>query len=88
MSKTGFFMMKFVSGMEVVTTHLQYPLVGMEEPQANGGLPENPETKRRFRNLVEVTGLIKDLHVSSGPAATYEQLKKFTQNTIYLNLKI
>ena len=41
------------------------PVGGIVEPLTVGGLPENPETKRRLRNLIEVTGLIEDLKVSS-----------------------
>ena len=76
MSKTGFFYDEICFWHGGGNYALTVPVGGMVEPQANGGIPENPETKRRFRNLVEITGLIKDLHVSSGPAATYEQLKK------------
>ncbi|MAQ44809.1 MAG: class II histone deacetylase [Confluentimicrobium sp.] len=36
------------------------PVGGLVQPMV-GGLPENPETKRRLRNLIDVTGLIHDL---------------------------
>ena len=42
--------------------------------QPGGGLPENPETKRRLRNLIEVTGLARELAVQSAPEATREDL--------------
>jgi len=42
------------------------PVGGLVQPLP-GGLPENPETKRRLKNLIEVTGLANDL---SFPKAT------------------
>ena len=33
------------------------PLGGLIQPLAAGGLPESPETKRRLKNLMDVTGL-------------------------------
>ena len=46
------------------------PIGGLVQPLAAGGLPENPETKRRMKNLMDVTGLIGDLDAQSAPAAT------------------
>ncbi|MCF7701155.1 class II histone deacetylase [Loktanella sp. M215] len=37
------------------------PVGGLVQPMATGGLPENPETKRRLKNLIAVTGLEHDL---------------------------
>jgi acetoin utilization deacetylase AcuC-like enzyme len=51
------------------------PVGGLVQPLA-GGLPENPETKRRLRNLLEVTGLIRDLAASAAPEATAEDLRR------------
>ncbi|MBS0565611.1 MAG: class II histone deacetylase [Proteobacteria bacterium] len=51
---------------------LTAPVGGLVQP--GGGLPENPETKRRLRNLLEVTGLLAELHVASAPEATREDL--------------
>ncbi len=42
--------------------------------QPGGGLPESPETKRRLRNLLEVSGLLAELSVRSAPAASREEL--------------
>jgi acetoin utilization deacetylase AcuC-like enzyme len=50
------------------------PVGGLVQPLAAGGLPENPETKRRLKNLMHVTGLIDELAVSSAHAATREEL--------------
>lgn len=52
------------------------PVGGLVQPLAAGGLPENPETKRRLKNLLHVTGLIEELAVSSAPAATEEELRR------------
>ena len=50
------------------------PLEGLVQPLAAGGLPESPETKRRLKNLMDVTGLTRELDVRSAPEATREQL--------------
>ncbi|MFD1327478.1 class II histone deacetylase [Mycoplana ramosa] len=52
------------------------PVGGLVQPLAAGGLPENPETKRRLKNLMSVTGLIDALSVSSAPAASEEELRR------------
>ncbi|WP_299589824.1 class II histone deacetylase [uncultured Tateyamaria sp.] len=52
------------------------PLGGLVQPLAAGGLPESPETKRRLKNLMDVTGLTHDLSVSSAPEATPDQLRR------------
>ena len=48
------------------------PAGGLVQPGA--GLPESPETKRRLKNLIEVTGLIHDLSPRSAPEATTQDL--------------
>jgi acetoin utilization deacetylase AcuC-like enzyme len=50
------------------------PLGGLVQPLAAGGLPESPETKRRLKNLMDVTGLTAELDLKSAPAATRAQL--------------
>jgi acetoin utilization deacetylase AcuC-like enzyme len=50
------------------------PIGGHVQPLAAGGLPENPETKRRLKNLMEVTGLINELAVATAPEATRDDL--------------
>ncbi|MFO1203052.1 MAG: class II histone deacetylase [Tabrizicola sp.] len=49
------------------------PVAGLVQPTL-GGLPENPETKRRLRNLIEVTGLTRHLVMQSAEPATREDL--------------
>ncbi|WP_185983764.1 class II histone deacetylase [Aureimonas mangrovi] len=50
------------------------PVGGLVQPLASGGLPESPETKRRLKNLLEATGLIGELAVSSAPPASDDDL--------------
>ncbi|MEM6940131.1 MAG: class II histone deacetylase [Pseudomonadota bacterium] len=50
------------------------PLGGLVQPLAAGGLPESPETKRRMKNLMDVTRLTGVLESQSAPAATQEML--------------
>jgi acetoin utilization deacetylase AcuC-like enzyme len=50
------------------------PLGGLVQPLAAGGLPESPETKRRFKNLMDVTGLAGALDLRSAPLATREEM--------------
>lgn len=50
------------------------PVGGLIQPQAAGGLPENPETKRRLKNLIEVTGLARDLVMRGAEPASRADL--------------
>ncbi len=50
------------------------PIGGLVQPLAAGGLPENPETKRRLKNLMDVTGLSRELDRRSAPEASSEDL--------------
>ena len=49
------------------------PVGGLVQPM-DGGLPESPETKRRLKNLIEVTGLARDLAMRGGDPASREDL--------------
>lgn len=51
------------------------PVGGLVQPLPPG-LPENPETKRRLKNLMDVTGLIRELECRSAPEATREDLAR------------
>lgn len=53
---------------------LTLPVGGLVQPLAAGGLPESPETKRRLKNMLEVTGLLGELSVRSAPAASWDDL--------------
>ena len=60
------------------------PIGGLVQPLAAGGLPESPETKRRMKNLMDVTGLSGDLAMQSAPAATRDMLER-VHPTSYLD---
>ena len=49
------------------------PVGGLVQP-LDGGLPESPETKRRLKNLIEVTGLAAELSMSGADPATRDDL--------------
>ena len=49
------------------------PVGGLVQPMP-AGLPESPETKRRLRNLIEVTGLTRHLSMQGAEAATQADL--------------
>lgn len=51
------------------------PVGGLVEPMSTGFLPEAPETKRRMKNLIDVTGLMRQLdEIVTAPAAPEEAL--------------
>ena len=50
------------------------PVGGLIQP--GGGLPENPETKRRMKNLMDVTGLLAELASSSAAPVTEADLRR------------
>lgn len=52
------------------------PVGGLVQPLAAGGLPENPETKRRLKNLMDVTGLSGELDLRGASEATREDLER------------
>jgi acetoin utilization deacetylase AcuC-like enzyme len=51
------------------------PVGGLVQPM-HAGLPENPETKRRLKNLIEVTGLSAHLSMRGAEAATDAELAR------------
>jgi len=52
---------------------LTMPVGGFVQPLP-AGLPENPETKRRLKNLCEVSGLWREMATSSADPATRDEL--------------
>ena len=52
------------------------PVGGLVQPLAAGGLPESPESKRRLKALMDVTGLSRELICQSAPPATWEELAR------------
>ena len=63
------------------------PIGGLVQPLASGGLPENPETKRRLKNLMDVTGLSTQLDVRTAPEASYEALARVHPATYLAEFK-
>ncbi|MDC0738161.1 class II histone deacetylase [Cognatishimia sp. SS12] len=53
---------------------LTLPVGGLVQPMVSGGLPESPESKRRFRNLLDITGLAHDLAMQSAEPADMDDL--------------
>ncbi len=51
------------------------PVGGLVQP-LDGGLPESPETKRRLKNLIEVTGLARELDMRGADPATMDDLRR------------
>jgi acetoin utilization deacetylase AcuC-like enzyme len=51
------------------------PVGGLVQPMP-AGLPENPETKRRLKNLIDVTGLSGHLSMRGAEPATDEDLRR------------
>jgi len=50
------------------------PVGGLVQPMVSGGLPEAPETKRRLKNLMDVTGLSNELAMRHAEAASITDL--------------
>ncbi len=51
------------------------PVGGLVQPLA-GGLPENPETKRRLLNLINATGLADHLSMRKAAPASWEEMAR------------
>lgn len=49
---------------------------GWVQPPAGGGAAEHPETKRRFKNLLDVSGLSRHLAIESAAPATDQALRR------------
>ena len=59
------------------------PVGGFVQPMGAGGLPENPETKRRLKNLLEVSGLMAELATPHcRPASDEDALRVHTARYI------
>jgi len=52
------------------------PVRKLVQPMVAGGLPEAPETKRRLKNLMDVTGLSTEIDMLNGAAATTADLTR------------
>ena len=69
MNRTGFFWHETCFWHGAGNYAGMLPVGGLVEP-LDGGLPESPQTKRRLKNLIDVTGLSGDLMMQGGAAAT------------------
>ena len=76
MRKTGFFWDEKCFWHSGGNYALTAPVGGLVQPLAAGGLPENPETKRRLKNLMDVTGLSSDLACQIATPASFEDLNR------------
>lgn len=76
MKKTGFFWDEKCFWHSGGNYALTMPVGDFVQPLAAGGLPESPETKRRLKNLMDVTGLMAELDCRSAPMATREELAR------------
>ncbi|MDR6360936.1 acetoin utilization deacetylase AcuC-like enzyme [Klebsiella sp. SORGH_AS 1173] len=74
--KTGFFFDErcfwHSTGLHAVTL----PVGGWVQPPAGGGHAESPETKRRMKNLMDVSGLTPQLALRSAAPASLEDLRR------------
>ncbi len=57
------------------------PVGGLVQPMVSGGLPEAPETKRRLKNLIDVTGLSDEMVMTGADPASVEDLLRVHPKT-------
>src|SRR5262245_50284279 len=55
---------------------LVMPIGGWVQPPTGGGHAESPESKRRFKSLMDVSGLSARLDVLSAPLASEDDLRR------------
>ncbi|MEP5758174.1 MAG: class II histone deacetylase [Litoreibacter sp.] len=72
--KTGFFWDEKCFWNTAMGYAMTLPVGGLVQPMAAGGLPESPETKRRLKNLIDVSGLANDLQLKSAPEVSWDDL--------------
>ena len=63
------------------------PVGGLVQPLAAGALPESPETKRRLKNLMDITGLSSALEMRSAEVADLETLGRVHPDTYLRQFK-
>ncbi len=74
MNKTGFFTSEKCFWHSGGNYAQLAPVGGAVQPMVAGGLPESPESKRRFRNLLDVSGLLDTLDVRTSASLTMDQM--------------
>ena len=52
------------------------PVGGWVQPMAGSGMAESPDSKRRIKSLMDVSGLSAQLDLLSAPMATEEDLRR------------
>ncbi|MBK5541370.1 class II histone deacetylase [Pseudomonas sp. TH05] len=72
--KTAFFFDELSLWHSAGLHALTLPVGGWVQPPAAAGHAESPETKRRLKSLLDVSGLTRQLHVQSASAASEEDL--------------
>jgi acetoin utilization deacetylase AcuC-like enzyme len=72
--RTGFFHDERCLWHSTGEAVLFLPVGGWLQPLAGGGHPESPESKRRLKSLLDVSGLTSQLAVSSAEPASFEDL--------------
>ncbi|MEP1669000.1 MAG: class II histone deacetylase [Rhizobiaceae bacterium] len=72
--KTGFYFDEHCLWHTAAAHALLVPVGGWIEPLAAGGHAESPESKRRFKSLLDVSGLTGQLDVRSADPAAMEDL--------------
>ena len=63
------------------------PVAGLVQPMVNGGLPESPESKRRLKNLMDMTGLSSELAMQGAKPASREDLLRVHPSTFLDHFK-
>ena len=72
--KTGFYFDEHCLWHTAAAHALIVPVGGWVEPLAAGGHAESPDSKRRFKSMLDVSGLTAQLDVRTADSATYEDL--------------
>ena len=79
MRNTGFYLSESCFWHTTGEAALTAPIGGWVQPMAAGGHAESPESKRRMRNLMDMSGLMKALDVcDAAPATAVEKARIHT----------
>ncbi len=76
MRRTGFFWDESCFWHSGGNYALTFPVGGLVQPLAAGGLPESPETKRRLKNLIDLTGLSGEMAMQGAAPAGRADLER------------
>ncbi|MEE2774640.1 MAG: class II histone deacetylase [Pseudomonadota bacterium] len=83
MNKTGFFSHEECFWHSGADFALTVPVGGSVQPLYSNGFPENPETKRRLINLIDISGLSKEItRLSANRASENDLLSVHTEKYI------